>query len=116
MKNIDRKHITERMSQLVTHGDTIYLAGQVGKPGDSVVEQTSSCLEAIDRLLTEAGSDNKHILQATIWLATMRDFSSMNEVWDAWVPEGYAPARACAEAKLATEDYLVEIIIIAAKK
>ena len=54
------------------------------------------------------------MLQATIWLADMADFDAMNEVWDAWVPQGTAPARACGEAKLADADLRVEIIVTAA--
>jgi enamine deaminase RidA (YjgF/YER057c/UK114 family) len=45
----------------------------------------------------------------------MGDFAKMNEVWDSWVPEGHAPGRACGEARLATPEYKVEVIIIAAK-
>jgi enamine deaminase RidA (YjgF/YER057c/UK114 family) len=41
-------------------------------------------------------------------------FAEMNAVWDAWVPAGHPPARACVEAKLAGPQYLVEIAIIAA--
>ena len=44
----------------------------------------------------------------------MADFAAMNEVWDAWVPEGHAPARACGEARLARDDLKVEIIVTAA--
>jgi enamine deaminase RidA (YjgF/YER057c/UK114 family) len=39
----------------------------------------------------------------------------MNEIWDAWVPEGHAPGRACIEARLASPDLLVEVGIIAAR-
>jgi enamine deaminase RidA (YjgF/YER057c/UK114 family) len=38
----------------------------------------------------------------------------MNEVWDAWAPEGHAPARATVESRLAAPDLLVEITVIAA--
>ena len=115
MSEITRHHTGPRMSQIVTHGDTIYLAGQVGTAGATVTQQTSDCLANIDRLLSEVGSDKTRILQATIWLANMDDFAEMNAVWDAWVPEGNTPARACGEAKLATPDYLVEFLITAAK-
>jgi enamine deaminase RidA (YjgF/YER057c/UK114 family) len=104
------------MSQIVTHGDTIYLAGQVGTPNESVAQQTRDCLASIEKLLAEAGSDLSHMLQATIWLADMADFDEMNAAWDAWVPEGQAPTRACGEARLATPDYKVEIILTAARK
>ena len=99
---------------MVKYNDTIYLAGQVGSPTNSVADQTRDCLEKVDALLAEAGSSREQMLQATIWLADMADFAAMNEVWDAWVPEGQAPTRACGEAKLATPELLVEVIIIAA--
>jgi enamine deaminase RidA (YjgF/YER057c/UK114 family) len=102
------------MSQIVRHGETIYLAGQVGTAGASVTQQTRDILEKIDALLEEAGSSRRHMLQAIIWLADMADFDEMNAVWDSWVPEGAAPTRACGEAKLARPDLTVEIIVTAA--
>lgn len=114
MSEITRHHTNQRMSQIVRHNQTIYLAGQVGTPGASVAQQTQDCLDKIDALLGEAGSDKSRILQAVIWLADMADFEEMNGVWDAWVPEGHAPARACGEAKLARPDFTVEIIVTAA--
>lgn len=115
MTEIKREKGNGRMSQIVTHGDTIYLAGQTGKPGESVTAQTKAILDSIDALLAEAGSDKTKILQAIIWLDDMRAFAEMNEVWDAWVVEGHEPARACGSAHLATREHLVEITVIAAK-
>lgn len=115
MPEIIRKHIGARMSQIVIHGDTIYLAGQVGTAGESVADQTRSCLEKIDTLLGEVNSDKTRILQTTIWLADMEDFGEMNAVWDGWVAEGHAPARACGEAKLARPDFKVEFLVTAAR-
>ncbi|KIN61213.1 Endoribonuclease L-PSP family protein [Sulfitobacter noctilucae] len=114
MTEIKRHHTNQRMSQIVTHNGTIYLAGQVGTAGASVAQQTQDCLDKINALLAEAGSDKTCILQAVIWLADMADFEEMNGVWDAWVAEGHAPARACGEAKLARPDLTVEIIVTAA--
>ncbi len=115
MTDIARHHTATRMSRIVTHGDTIYLAGQVGTAGASVAQQTQDCLDKIDGLLAEAGSDRTRILQTTIWLADMGDFAEMNAVWDAWVPEGHAPARACGEARLARPELRVEMIVVAAR-
>ncbi|MEX0340116.1 MAG: RidA family protein [Arenibacterium sp.] len=112
--SITRKHTGQRMSQIVQHGGTIYLAGQVGTLDASVAQQTQDCLDKIDALLAEVGSDKTKLLQAVIWLADMSDFEEMNAVWDAWVPEGHAPARACGEAKLARPGFTVEIIVTAA--
>ncbi|MFK7945665.1 MAG: RidA family protein [Paracoccaceae bacterium] len=115
MAEISRHHTNARMSQIVIHGETVYLAGQVGTAGASVADQTKDILGKIDALLAEAGSDKSKILQAIIWLKSMDDFAEMNGVWDAWVPEGNAPARACGSADLATPDFTVEITVIAAK-
>ena len=114
--SITRHHTNQRMSQIVIHGDTVYLAGQVAKdPNADITLQTQQVLQKIDALLAEAGSDNSKILSAQIWLTSMGHFAQMNEVWDAWVPEGHAPGRACIESRLASPDLLVEIGIIAAR-
>ncbi len=110
---IERQEIGQRMSKIVKHNGTIYLCGQVGA-GDSVTEQTQDCLARVDALLTQAGSSRDQILQAIIWVADMADFAEMNAVWDAWVPEGHAPVRACGEARLARPDLKVEVIVTAA--
>ena len=104
-----------RMSEAVIHGDTVYLAGQVGHPGEDVVAQTKTVLAEIDALLARTGSSKSKILMATIWLADIGDFEAMNSVWDAWVDRDNPPARATSEGKLATPDYKVEIIVVAAK-
>ena len=104
-----------RMSQAVVHGDIVYLAGQVGAPGEDAATQTRAVLASIDRLLSEAGTDRGKLLQATIWLAEMADFAEMNAVWDAWIADVAAPTRATGEAKLADPGYKVEIIITAAR-
>ncbi len=112
---IERHDTTARMSKIVQHNGVIYLCGQVGA-GDTITEQTQDCLARVDALLEQAGSSREHILQATIWLADMSDFAAMNAVWDAWVPAGHAPARACGEAKLARTALKVEVIVTAAVK
>ena len=101
------------MSRIVKHNGVVYLCGQVGD-GRTIQEQTRDCIGRVERLLVEAGSSKDRMLQAIVWLADMSDFDGMNEVWDAWVPEGKAPARACGEAKLARDELRVEIIVTAA--
>lgn len=114
MSDIKRFETGPRMSQAVVHGGLVYLAGQVGTAGASATQQTKDILANIDRLLASVGSDKSRILQATIWMASMDDFAEMNAVWDGWVSPGNAPARATGESRLATPDYKVEIICIAA--
>lgn len=114
---IERKNVSTRMSQIVIHGDTVYLAGQVAKNNSkgSVGEQTREILYQIESLLGEAGSDKTKLLSVTIYLASITDFAAMNEVWDTWVAKDRAPARACIEARLASPDLKVELSVVAAR-
>ncbi|MFC5384397.1 RidA family protein [Aquamicrobium segne] len=110
---IRRLDIGPRMSDIVIHGDTVYLSGQVGE-GNTVAEQTRNLLATVDQLLAQAGTDKTKILQTIIWLADMSTFDEMNSAWEAWIPQGHTPARATGEAKLADPDLKVEMIITAA--
>jgi enamine deaminase RidA (YjgF/YER057c/UK114 family) len=114
---IQRFETGPRMSKVVVHGNTVYLAGIVADDpkGKSVAEQTKNILSQIDGFLAEAGTDKSKLLSANIWITDMANFAEMNAVWDAWVSPGNAPARATVEAKLASPDYKVEIMVVAAK-
>ncbi len=112
--SITRYGTGPRMSEAVSFNGIVWIAGQVGKAGDDVTAQTHTCLDEVDRILAAAGTDKTRILSVQIWLADIADFPKMNAVWDTWVPAGHTPARATGEAKLATSDYLVEVIVTAA--
>lgn len=115
--SIERQHTQARMSRIVKHQGTVYLCGQVAADASKdITEQTQTMLDKVDALLLEAGSDREHMLSATIYVKTMADFAAMNAVWDAWVPAGHAPARACVEASMARPELLVEISVVAAVK
>ena len=115
--SIQRLNVGDRMSQVVIHGDTVYLAGQVAvdAAGESVEAQTRNILDRIDGLLAEAGTDKSKALSANIWLSDMSTFNEMNAVWDAWVTPGSTPCRACVESKLAAPQFTVEIMMTVAR-
>ena len=112
---IERHDAGPRMSQAVVHNGTVYLAGQVSKNPDGVQAQTRDILARIDELLARAGTDKSKLLSATIWLTDISTWSSMNEVWDAWVDQANPPVRAAIEAALAGPEYKVEIMVVAAQ-
>ncbi len=115
--SIERLEVGQRMSRIVKHNGTIYLCGQVAADAEKdITEQTQTMLDKVEALLEQAGSDKEHMLSATIYVRDMKDFAAMNAVWDAWVPQGHAPARACVEARMARPELLVEISVIAAEK
>lgn len=113
--SIERKHSNARMSQIVVAGETVYLAGQVAREasGKSVTEQAEEILGRIDTLLAEAGTDKTRIVQAQIWLTDIGTFNEFNAVWEGWVAADAKPVRACVEAKLASPDLTVEVMVVA---
>ena len=115
MMAIQRFHTAKRLSEMVVHNGTIYLAGQVAADMTrDIIGQTEDVLASIDRLLGEAGSDKTKILSAQIFLPDMDDFAAMNSVWERWVVPGHTPARATIQAKLANPSYRIEVLVIAA--
>jgi len=114
---IQRFDTGPRMSQVVVHGNTVYLAGVVANntKGESGTKQTQEILSIIDGHLAKAGTDKSKLLSTNIYITDMKNFAEMNAAWDAWVSPGNTPARATVEAKLAAPQYLVEIMVTAAK-
>ncbi|HDZ48588.1 hypothetical protein LCGC14_0037370 [marine sediment metagenome] len=114
---IQRHDTKARMSRAVIHQGVAYLCGQVAGPearnGD-ITLQTESMLARVDALLKEIGSSREQLLSATVYLKEGGDVTAMNAVWDAWVPEGYAPARTCVCAPLPSDELKVEITVTAA--
>ena len=115
--SITRKGTGARMSASVSYNGMVFLSGQVGDDFSStgLEDQAKSVLAKIDGLLADAGTDKTKLISATIYLKDIaNDFNKMNPVWEAWLPEGGAPARATVEAPMAHPDILIEISIIAA--
>ena len=107
--SIQRLRIEKRYSEIVIHNGTVHLAGQLADDYDGDIREQTR------QTLAEAGSDKTRILSVTIYLKDMADYAGLNEVYDAWVAEGAAPARACVEAKLYDPRVLVEMMVVAAQ-
>ena len=115
MSTIKRVNVAKRLSDMAVFNNVAYLAGQVADDvKQDVTGQTAQVLATIDKLLAEAGTDKTRILMAQIFVANMKEFDGMNKAWDAWVADGNAPPRATIEARLASADYKVEIVVTAA--
>ncbi|MCF6757766.1 RidA family protein [Stutzerimonas balearica] len=113
---IRRLHTETRYSEAVIHSGTAYLSGQLANDlsGD-IRQQTRETLASIDRLLAEVGTDKTRLLSALIHLRDIDgDYAGMNEVWDAWVPAGSAPARTTVRAEMYAPQVRVEITVVAA--
>ncbi len=112
---IERIDPETRYSEAVIVNGLMFCSGMVPEiESDDAREQTRDVLAQIDRLLARVGSDKTKLIDATIYLTSLDDYAAMNEVWDAWLAPGCAPARATVEAKLASPEWKVEIKVVAA--
>jgi enamine deaminase RidA (YjgF/YER057c/UK114 family) len=104
------------LSRAVVCGDFVFLAGLTADDrSEDVAGQTRQILRKIDHYLAEAGSNRARLLSAQIWLKDIGTWEAMNRIWSAWIDKANPPARATVEAKLAGDDYLVEIMVTAAR-
>jgi enamine deaminase RidA (YjgF/YER057c/UK114 family) len=85
---------------------------QVGAAGKRVTEPTKAIRTKIGGSLAMVSSRKVQMLQATIWHS---DMAERNAVWDTWIGPQNPATWACSESTLATSDYKVEIVIVAAK-
>jgi enamine deaminase RidA (YjgF/YER057c/UK114 family) len=111
---IERLENGQRFCRVLRYNGTVYVAGLTADDlsGDTT-SQTKQILAKIDALLAKAGSDKSKLLSAQIWLRDIADFE-MNTAWDAWIDRSAMPVRATVEARLAGDQYRVEIMVTAA--
>lgn len=112
--SIQRHGTTRRYSDSVVHNGTVYLVEVPANLDADITEQTQNLLASVERTLAQAGSDKSRLLMVTIYLPDMADYDALNAVWDAWLPEGCAPSRACVQARLANPKFRVEMALTAA--
>jgi enamine deaminase RidA (YjgF/YER057c/UK114 family) len=113
MSDIQRIHPAAQWSDAVVHNGTAYFV-EVPESGTDITSQSQAVFAQAERTLALAGSDKGRLLIATIYLKHMADRAAFNAAWQAWLPEGCAPARVCVSAEMASPDYLLEIAFTAA--
>lgn len=112
--DIRRMGVTARWADKVVHNGTVYLVEVPSHTAADIIGQATEVLASIERQLAEVGSDKSRLLMATVYLRDWADAPGFNAVWEAWLPAGCAPARACLRADLADPAYRVEIALTAA--
>lgn len=84
-------------SQVVRHGDTLYVSGQVPKDattgeivGDEVATQTDQVFRNIEAILSAASTDLDNVIKATVYLQDKADYATFNDAYHEHVSEPYA--------------------------
>jgi enamine deaminase RidA (YjgF/YER057c/UK114 family) len=114
MEAITRYGVTPRWSDLVVHRGIAYFVEVPDDPSVSPTEQFVQLFRQVDERLAQAGSSKERMLQVLIYLPFHEDLVLFNTIWEAWVPLGHAPSRACVHVPLAAPGYRAELVITAA--
>lgn len=115
MSDIQRAGTTPRYSDFTLHNGVVYCVEVPPDENADITTQTSAMLACLETLLMQAGSSKQRLLMATLYLTDMADYDAVNAAWEAWLPAGSAPSRACVQVvRLAKPGWKVEIAVQAA--
>lgn len=108
-------------SQAIEAGDLIYVSGQIpidpttGEVVEGIEKQTHQVLKNLQAILSEAKADFSQVVKFTIYLQSMEEFATINEIYGSYLSEPY-PARATVEVSRLPKDVLVEMDVVVYKK
>jgi 2-iminobutanoate/2-iminopropanoate deaminase len=123
MKSIDLgEEVLGAYSIAIQANNTVYVSGQLAIDDDGntvgiddINAQTNQSLKNLGKVLNAAGLDYSNVADVRIYLKDIKkDFTEMNEVYSTFFKKPY-PARATVEAKLVSDDFLIEITAVAVK-
>jgi len=110
------EHIYQSMqfSQAIKYKNTIWVSGQVGvdenfKVGEGIEEQAKMAFQNLEKVLKEAGSGLKDIVELVTYHTSMKDIGGFSKVKAKFIPENYPAWTAVGVTELVLPDLLVEI-------
>jgi 2-iminobutanoate/2-iminopropanoate deaminase len=108
-------------SQGILVNNLFYSSGQIPLKADGtmvtgdVKEQTRQVFQNLEAVLTAAGASFETVVKATVFIANMDDFATVNEIYGEYFST-HKPARSCVEVSRLPKDALVEIEVVALVK
>ena len=114
--DIKRINPSPRWSDATVFNGTAYFVEVAEDETLDMRGQVRQVLAQAEESLATVNSDKSRLISVTIYVTDFTNFDVLNQEWEAWLPEGCAPSRACVKAELADPAYLVEIAFVAAVK
>ncbi|HSA54817.1 MAG TPA: RidA family protein [Gemmatimonadaceae bacterium] len=111
---------TRPFTPAVQVGDVLYLAGQIGTSANAqggvvpggIQAETRQTMENIRDVLEKSGSSMDRVFKCTVFMADMREWDAMNEVYTTFFPN-HKPARSALGASGLALNARVEIECLA---
>jgi len=114
---------TRPFTPAVQTGDLIFVAGQIGTSASAqggvvpggIQAETRQTLTNIKDVLDKSGSSMAHVVKCTVFMADMKEWDAMNEIYTTFFPD-HKPARSALGANGLALNAKVEIECIAKAK
>lgn len=113
MSELKRIGVTRRWSDAVVAGNLAFFVEVPDDTSDTAEGQFKQLFQQVEDRCRAIGTDLTQLVQVLIYLPNPEDLPLFNQLWDAWIPEGHAPVRACSHPKLADPLLRAELIITA---
>lgn len=97
----------------------LYISGQIpidpetGNLVDGIEKETHQVMKNLKAILEEAGMSFSNVVKATIFLKSMDDFATMNEIYASYLDANNYPARETVQVSCLPKNVSVEISMIA---
>jgi aminoacrylate peracid reductase len=114
----DGRAANPNVSAVIRAGQHVYLSGMLGNTAETkgnAASQTRETLARIRKALDAAGCTPDHVVDGLVYLADLKDYAVMNDVYRAFFEKSF-PARATVQTRLVPPDALVEIMLTAVKQ
>jgi 2-iminobutanoate/2-iminopropanoate deaminase len=106
----------------INAGPFLFVSGQIGlNPqtmelvADDLESQTRQTLANLSALLKQAGYDSSNVIQCTVYIRDMKEFSKMNAIYGAFFSAGRYPTRTTVEVSNLPKNAKIEITAMAMK-
>lgn len=113
--DIQRLNPTPRWSDATIYNGLIHFVEVPEDTSTDMASQVRQILAQAEMTLEKCRSTKSRLLSATIYITDIDEVPVLNREWEAWLPEGCAPSRACLKVELLNPQMLVEIAFVAAQ-
>ena len=103
------------VNNLVFASGQIHINEKLELVGETIEEKTHQCMKNVQTVLSEAGLELSDVVNTTIYMTNMTDYSAINEVYGSYFAEPY-PARTAVCVKELPLGANIEITVVAVKK
>ena len=107
------------LSPAVKVGNLVFVSGSTPFTTDYQIAkgdfpaQMHQVMQGLTAILEAAGSSLENVVKVNVFLARIRDFPEMNEIYKTYFKKGNYPARTTIEATMTNKDFLLEIECVA---